>query len=112
MSLCNASTENTNNLTFSKKASLVSTIKEKNKKHLEEKNKKYGFDFASDNSPPNQIFDDPSLIKDFNENSKTPEDEEKSPFNNICFYHKKSLRKNLKEILKFSFEKNTEPCAA
>jgi hypothetical protein len=67
----------------------------------EDKKQKYGFDFASDNSPPNLIFIDPSLKN--NAVKETPE--EKSPLNNFFSYDINSLKKALREQHKNPFPK-------
>ena len=103
-----SSTETKKTLSFSKKSNLLDTVMENNRKYLEEKKQKYGFDFASDTSTPSLIFIEPFVEKKEIENSKTPE--EKNSWDHICFYDKKSLKKALKERLKnsFCFQKNPE----
>ena len=53
----------------------------------EDKKQKYGFDFASDNSPPNLIFIEPTSKNEVNENCKTSE-EQSSTCEKICFSNK------------------------
>ena len=100
-------TENKNTLSFSKKHTLRDIVKENNRKHVEEKKQKYGFDFASDNSTPNLIFIEPILKNEENKNYKTSE-EKKLPCEKIFFYDRKFIKKAIKEKFNQSLQKPTE----
>jgi len=83
--------------------SLLEFVKENNRKYLEEKKLKYGFDFSADESPATLIYCKPILkTEETKEYPKPPEVNFENM--NFIFEDRKALKKMLREKYKESFK--------